>query len=141
VIDGTVAVGGAVVTVKVAGPLVTVPCAFVTLTVKTEPLSPLTVAGVVYVLEVAPVMATLPSYHWYVKGAEPEAVTLKVAVCPTCTVWFAGWVTISGASGGTVLEMAATVKVAGVLVTEPAALLTVTVNTSPLLVLVVAGVV
>jgi hypothetical protein len=35
------------VTVKVAGVLVTVPSEFVTVTVKSDPLSPLTVAGVV----------------------------------------------------------------------------------------------
>jgi hypothetical protein len=63
VIEGAVAAGGAAVTVKVACPLVTVPTEFVTLTVKVEPLSLLTVAGVVYVLEVAPVMATPPLYH------------------------------------------------------------------------------
>jgi hypothetical protein len=40
-------VAAAVVTVNVAGLLVTVPNEFVTVTVKSEPLSPLTVAGVV----------------------------------------------------------------------------------------------
>ena len=43
---GVVIVGGEF-TVKVAGVLVAVPTAFVTVTVKSEPLSPLTVAGVV----------------------------------------------------------------------------------------------
>jgi hypothetical protein len=38
---------GAVFTVKVAGPLVTDPDGLVTVTVKCEPLSPITVAGVV----------------------------------------------------------------------------------------------
>jgi hypothetical protein len=60
---GVVIVGG-VLTVNVAGVLVTVPPALVTVTVKIEPLSPLTAAGVVYVLEVAPPMATPPLYHW-----------------------------------------------------------------------------
>jgi hypothetical protein len=45
VIVGTVR--ATVVTVNVAGVLVTVPSAFATVTVKREPLSPLTVAGVV----------------------------------------------------------------------------------------------
>jgi hypothetical protein len=40
-------VGAAVVTVKVAGLLVSVPREFETVTVKSEPLSPVTVAGVV----------------------------------------------------------------------------------------------
>ena len=44
---GGVVIVGAVVTVKVAGALVTVPAALVTVTVKREPLSPMTVAGVV----------------------------------------------------------------------------------------------
>jgi Tfp pilus assembly protein PilE len=48
---------------------------------------------------------------------------------------------ISGASGFTVVELAATVRVAGVLVTVPDALVTVTVKTEPLSVLAVAGVV
>jgi hypothetical protein len=38
---------GVVVTVRVAGVLVAEPDAFVTVTVKSEPLSPITVAGVV----------------------------------------------------------------------------------------------
>ena len=78
-------------------------------------------------LEVAPPMATPPMYHWYVRVAAPVAVTLKVAVCPTVTVWFAGCLVITGASGFTVVEPAATVRVAGVLVTVPSALVTVTV--------------
>jgi hypothetical protein len=44
---GWLVIVGAVLTVKVAGELVTVPPALVTVTVKTEPLSPITVAGVV----------------------------------------------------------------------------------------------
>jgi hypothetical protein len=93
------------------------------------------------VLEVAPLIATPPLNHWYVRVALPVAVTLKVAVCPTATVWFAGWVMIRGALGFTVVEPAETVNVAGLLVTVPDALVTVTVKTDPLSVLAAAGVV
>jgi hypothetical protein len=48
---------------------------------------------------------------------------------------------IRGALGFTVVEPADTVKVAGLLVTVPDALLTVTVKTEPLAVLAAAGVV
>jgi hypothetical protein len=44
---GGVVITGAVITVRVAGALVAVPAVLVTVTVKREPLSPLTVAGVV----------------------------------------------------------------------------------------------
>jgi hypothetical protein len=44
---GGVVITGAAVTVKVAGALVAVPAVLVTVTVKREPLSPITVAGVV----------------------------------------------------------------------------------------------
>jgi hypothetical protein len=63
----------------------------------------------------------------------PVAVTLKVAVSPTVTVWFAGGVVIVGA--------VLTINVAGVLVTVPPALVTVTVKSDPLSLLTVAGVV
>jgi hypothetical protein len=45
-------------TVRVPGRLVTEPAEFVTVTVKSEPVSPATVGGVVYELEVAPLMVT-----------------------------------------------------------------------------------
>jgi hypothetical protein len=45
-------------TVRVAGELETEPVESVTVTVKSEPVSPTTAGGVVYELEVAPVMAT-----------------------------------------------------------------------------------
>jgi hypothetical protein len=61
------------------------------------------------------------------------AVTLKVAVSPTVTVWLAGGVVIVGA--------VLTVNVAGVLVTVPPALVTVTVKSEPLSPITVAGVV
>jgi len=64
------------------------------------------------------------------------AVTLKEMVWPAVTVWLAGWVVIEGASGA-----ALTVRVAALLVTLPAVLLTTTVNWAPLSEVVVAGVV
>jgi hypothetical protein len=57
------ATGAADWTVKVAGPLVTEPAEFVTITVNTAPESLVEVAGVVNVLEVAPGMATPFSNH------------------------------------------------------------------------------
>jgi hypothetical protein len=50
-------------TVSVAGLLVTLPAAFVTVTVNCAPLSADAVAGVVYEAEVAPLMATPPFFH------------------------------------------------------------------------------
>ena len=61
---------------------------------------------------------------------------MNVAVCPAVTVWFAGGVVIEGATGA-----AFTVRVATLLVTLPAVLLTTTVNCAPLSEFVVAGVV
>jgi hypothetical protein len=63
----------------------------------------------------------------------PVAVTLKDAVCPAVTVWFAGGVVIVGG--------VFTVKVAAELVTDPATLVTVTVKREPVSPLTVAGVV
>ncbi len=64
------------------------------------------------------------------------AATLKKAVCPAVTVWLAGCVVIEGATGA-----AFTVRVAELLVTFPAVLLTTTVNSAPLSELAVAAVV
>ena len=64
------------------------------------------------------------------------AATLKEAVCPAVTVWLAGWAVIEGATAA-----AFTVRVAALLVTLPALLLTSTVNCAPLSELVVVGVV
>src|SRR5207302_10781754 len=61
--------------------------------------------------------------HWELNGVVPVATTLNVAVCPTVTVWLAGWVVIEGATAA-----ALTVSVAALLVTLPAVLLTMTVN-------------
>ena len=66
----------------------------------------------------------------------PVAATLKDAVWPVVTVWFAGCVVIEGATAA-----AFTVRVAALLVTLPAELLTATVSCAPLSELVVAGVV
>jgi hypothetical protein len=60
-------------------------------------------------------------------------VTLKAAVCPAVTVWLTGWLVIVGA--------VSTVRVAGALVTDPPALVTVTVKREPLSPITVAGVV
>src|SRR5256885_12300925 len=65
--------------------------------------------------------------HWSLSGAVPVATTVNVAVCPTVTVWLAGWVVIEGA-----VALAFTVSVAALLVTLPAVLLTTTVNCAPL---------
>jgi hypothetical protein len=62
------------------------------------------------------------------------AVTPKVAGWPRVTVWLAGWVVMAGL-------MALTVKVAGELVTVPAALDTETVKTAPVSPMDVEGVV
>ncbi len=64
------------------------------------------------------------------------AATLKEADWPAVTVWLAGWVVIEGATAA-----AFTVRVAALLVTLPAVLLTSTVNCAPLSELVVTGVV
>ena len=64
----------------------------------------------------------------------PAAATVKVADAPTVTLWFCGWVVMLGAT-------AVTVRVAAVLVTLPAELLTVTEKLEPLFEAAVTGVV
>ena len=64
------------------------------------------------------------------------AATLKEAVWPAVTLWLAGWAVIEGATGA-----AFTVRVAALLVTLPAVLVTTTRNVDPLSEVVVAGVV
>ena len=112
--------------------LVTVPAASVIVTVNFAPLSVEVVAGVVYDADVAPPMAVPFFFHWYVSVPAPDAVTLKVAVCPAVTVLLAGW---DEMFGGTL-----TVSVAARLVTLPTLLETVTVNCAPLSEAVVAAV-
>jgi hypothetical protein len=60
--------------------------------------------------------------HWYVNGDVPLADTEKVAVLPAVTEAEAGWVVIVGA-----VIAAETVRVAAVLIAEPALLLKTTV--------------
>jgi len=66
----------------------------------------------------------------------PEAVTENVAVCPAVTVWLIGCVVIAGATG-----VAFTVRMAALLFTLPAELLTATMNCALLSEEVVVGVV
>ena len=70
---------------------------------------------------VAPDNATPSFRHWYVSGAVPVAVTLKLAAWPAVTVLATGWTVIAGATGAAV-----TVRVAPLLVAEPAPLVTTT---------------
>jgi hypothetical protein len=51
-------------TVRVAALLVMLPTLLVTVTVNCAPLSEVAVAGVVYVAEVAPLIAVPPFFHW-----------------------------------------------------------------------------
>ena len=74
--------------------------------------------------------------HWYVGVGVPVAATLKVAVAGAVTVTLlTGWVVMLGATAGL------TVKVAAVLVTLPAILVTTHSYLVPLFATVVAGVV
>jgi hypothetical protein len=66
----------------------------------------------------------------------PVAETEKVAAAPAVKVWLAGFEVIDGATGA-----GFTVSVAAALATDPAALLTVALNASPLFAVVVAAVV
>jgi hypothetical protein len=66
----------------------------------------------------------------------PEAVTEKVAVWPATMVWLEGWLVMLGATGSGL-----TVRVALLLVTFPAELLTTTEKSAPLSDVVSAGVV
>jgi hypothetical protein len=113
----------AAVTVSVAAALVALPAEFVTVTVNCDPLSAVVVAGVVYEVEVAPLIAVPPLFHWYVMGAVPVAAMTNVAVCPAITVLLAGCVVMDGAVAGTL-----TVSVAALLVTLVTRFETVTVN-------------
>ena len=89
VLMGANASTGTASTVNVAGALVAWPAMLETTTVRLE--EPVDVAaGVVYVLDVAPLIGTPPKSHWYVNGPVPEATTENVAVCPVVTVTLAG---------------------------------------------------
>ena len=66
--------------------LVADPRELLMVTWKLAPLSAVVVAGVVYVAEVAPLIA-LPFFdHWYVSGDWPAALTENVAICPALTL-------------------------------------------------------
>ena len=75
-----------------------------------------------YVEDVAPPIATPSFLHWYVNGEVPLATTLRLAELPDCTETGVGCVVIAGAT-----IVAATVRVAALLVAEPALLVTTTV--------------
>jgi hypothetical protein len=76
---------------------------------------------IVYVDDVAPLIAVPSFRHWKLRGAAPLAFTQKNAVPPTITDVDPGWVAIVGA-----LAEVVTVSVADALVTDPALLLTTT---------------
>ena len=76
-------------------------------------------------------MLTPPLRHWY--PVAPVAVMVKVAVCPTLTVWEAGGTTITGTW--------VTVRMALALGTLPDPLETTTLNWAPLSAATAAGVV
>jgi len=69
--------------------------------------------GVVYVVEVAPTMSVQVApgsvrsrCHWTAGMGLPDAAALKLAVCPSVTVWFEGWVVTDGtdkAAGATAM--------------------------------------
>lgn len=69
------------------------------------------------------------------RGEVPDAITVKVAVCPAVTVRLAGYVMMDGATAADV-----TVSTAALLLTAPVVSLTTTVNDAPLSEAVVAGV-
>src|SRR5437870_1231250 len=80
-------------TVNVTSSLVTGSAPLAACTLNFAPESASVVGGVVYELEVAPVMIVLSRNHWNV-AAGSLTTTLKVAGLPTNTVWFAGCVVI-----------------------------------------------
>jgi len=132
---GCVEIVGGISTVNMAALLVTLEALLLTFTVNCALLSDALVAGVVYEAAVAPLMATPFLLHWYVRGAEPVAVTENVAACPAATVLLTGCEVIAGA---TMAEV--TVSDAVLLVRLELLSVTTTVNCAPLSELVVAGV-
>src|SRR5215510_1575628 len=83
-------------TVRVAELLVAEPTELLTMTRNIAPWS-LAVVVNEYVAALAFAMFTPLRCHWYCSGAVPDAVTLKLAVCPAATVAFAGCVAMLGA--------------------------------------------
>jgi hypothetical protein len=80
------------------------------------------VALIEYVEDVAPLIDEPSLFHWYVNGEVPLAATEKVVELPAVTDAALGWVVIVGAT-----IAAATVRLAVLLVAEPALLVTTTV--------------
>ena len=71
------------------------------------------------VVALALARAVVPRYHWYVKGAVPEATTKKFAGRPAVTMALTGWVAMVGATGA-----GFTVRMAALLTASPPALCT-----------------
>jgi hypothetical protein len=99
---GCVVIWGAtvvLVTVSTAALLVALPAVLLTSAVNCALLSVIVSAGVVYVEEIAPLIAVPFFFHRYVMGAVPVAATLNVAVCPATIFALAGCDEIVGAIG------------------------------------------
>jgi hypothetical protein len=75
-----------------------------------------------YVEDVAPLIDVPSFLHWYVNGEVPLAATEKLVELPAVTDAALGWFVIVGAT-----IAAATVRLAVLLVAEPALLVTTTV--------------
>ena len=72
-------------TVNVTTSLIMLPPAFITFTLKVEPLSDKVVEGIVYIAVIAEILA--PFFcQLYVNGAVPVATILNVAASPTSTI-------------------------------------------------------
>lgn len=87
----------ALVTVSTAALLVALPAVLLTSAVNCALLAEVVSAGVVYVDDVAPLIAVPFIFHWYVMGDVPVAAMLNVAVCPAVIFALAGCVEIAGA--------------------------------------------
>jgi hypothetical protein len=111
--DGWVVMVGAVLTVREAVALVTLPQALVT-TQSYDAASAAATAAMVKEAEVAPLMLVPPLRHW--KVGEPVAATVKVVEEPVQADRDVGWVVMEGPPPS--------VSVAAVLVTLPQALVT-----------------
>jgi hypothetical protein len=98
---GCVVIAGgtvAVETISMAGLLVAFPAVLLTTAVNCALLSADVAGGVVYVEELAPLIAPPFFIHWYVMGDVPVAATLKVAVCPVVIFALAGCDEMVGAT-------------------------------------------
>ena len=72
-------------TVNRAEALFTLPPVSLTVTSNLDPLSPMTVAGMLKAAEVAPEIAEPLRCHWYVSGDCPVASTTNCTGCPAVT--------------------------------------------------------